>query len=799
MVHGIPTAIDAQDGTADPFHNGGVRRPVGGSASGRRLAPPPFESVQTAGTPADVLRAAEKFDLDAVALERFRRDADETGAVTAPIRSRQQRLIDQITQLCLELDRRQNTPYAAGRLAQVPLETRALQAAAIHFEARLRRAGLPHIFPVVLPGTRPDPPPPLRRLQDLFCHPPEHKAADADEPSLLQRAYGVHALPFTAPADPSQPLGTTPAVVRPRGGIVARLLPEPDPERDLDEHLKNATSYVAGYLPDQIADIPPHLRATRLAPALGHGLVQTRRLVDAVRTAIRRQYRLALRDLYEAGFVALGARNLESLLWYLGQPATKYKVVLVAQSRAGVATRIASGLSACGYKTGLLTSLLFYSVRERICVDGKPIDRSSFSTLLRSTKRAAAALGFCPSVLDYVAAVGLSHFTHAACDFVVIQLPSVCRELGLPLLPSMCCAVVVDAVRPDDAVFRLGHRTLLVLGPRVPKSFSDGVSAQRHVCRVTPAVGNEAFPEEEDREIAVAALTAMNLPLRAQIHQGVNDALVRFHCEVLPHGALQSAGRHVHRFMQAAYAAARKIHTDWASLAKKRPELFVHLLQEEAAAPPRVVPTPWDTEYIGRLTSMDKQKREIQTPRRRPPAVLVVSRFLSLPSGRETSEPQLLRESSEVGRPSATVPSRLLVADDASPSTMDSVQEGASLFLEWGVKQTTGWPKSYIERMPFENWVSQYRAWMVEERQTQSRRVAREQLWRRRRLKELTEATQALNNQSSALHFTPFQKEEYFWSFAEIAALRVCVTTVPMVSQTESWLRTNPPVRHVLQ
>ncbi len=68
----------------------------------------------------------------------------------------------------------------------------------------------------------------------------------------------------------------------------------------------------------------------------------------------------------------------------LGPPQSKSTTVHIAGSKGKGSTSamIASALRASGYKTGLYTSPHLHTLRERICVDGRPVSEEDFATLV---------------------------------------------------------------------------------------------------------------------------------------------------------------------------------------------------------------------------------------------------------------------------------------------------------------------------------------------------------------------------------------------------------------------------------
>jgi len=77
-------------------------------------------------------------------------------------------------------------------------------------------------------------------------------------------------------------------------------------------------------------------------------------------------------------------RRMEDLLQRLGNPHLHTRSVHVAGSKGkgSTAAMVSAGLVAAGYETGLYTSPHLVTIRERIRVNGKPIQKSELADVV---------------------------------------------------------------------------------------------------------------------------------------------------------------------------------------------------------------------------------------------------------------------------------------------------------------------------------------------------------------------------------------------------------------------------------
>lgn len=119
--------------------------------------------------------------------------------------------------------------------------------------------------------------------------------------------------------------------------------------------------------------------------------------------------------------------RMRAIASVLGDPQDQLRVVHVAGSKGkgSVCEMVASCLAANGYTTGLFTSPHLVTVRERISLDGEPIDEDSFRRLMGRVAGAASAVAPVhgeASYFEIVTLLGLLYFAEQAVDVAVLEV-----------------------------------------------------------------------------------------------------------------------------------------------------------------------------------------------------------------------------------------------------------------------------------------------------------------------------------------------------------------------------------------
>ncbi len=125
-----------------------------------------------------------------------------------------------------------------------------------------------------------------------------------------------------------------------------------------------------------------------------------------------------------------GLRRMRALLDTLGAPDRRYPIAHIAGSKGKGSTAIALAAigRAAGYRTGLSTSPHLHSFRERIAIDGSPVDERRFAALacecqtaIEHLERDRPELGSV-TAFELLTAMGLLDFAERACDLAVVEV-----------------------------------------------------------------------------------------------------------------------------------------------------------------------------------------------------------------------------------------------------------------------------------------------------------------------------------------------------------------------------------------
>lgn len=145
------------------------------------------------------------------------------------------------------------------------------------------------------------------------------------------------------------------------------------------------------------------------------------------------QFDQALRYLLDLGHetlaIKLGLKNIELLLYSLGQPQNSYPSVQIAgtNGKGSTAVVLESICEAAGIKTGLFTSPHLISITERIRLGGKEISRESFArhaTLVRDAAKTLLAekqMEALPTFFEQVTAIALTAFETSGVELAILE------------------------------------------------------------------------------------------------------------------------------------------------------------------------------------------------------------------------------------------------------------------------------------------------------------------------------------------------------------------------------------------
>ena len=144
---------------------------------------------------------------------------------------------------------------------------------------------------------------------------------------------------------------------------------------------------------------------------------------------VGRDYQLAVRALAERGRfgIRLGLGRTRALLRELGNPERTFRGALVAgtNGKGSVLALAASALRAAGVRTGETPKPHLISYRERLQIDGRPIDPATFARLVSETlpaaERVARRLGP-PTEFELLTAVIFRWFAAADLEVALVEV-----------------------------------------------------------------------------------------------------------------------------------------------------------------------------------------------------------------------------------------------------------------------------------------------------------------------------------------------------------------------------------------
>ena len=116
---------------------------------------------------------------------------------------------------------------------------------------------------------------------------------------------------------------------------------------------------------------------------------------------------------------------LKNILNLLGNPEQQYKIIHVCgtNGKGSTSTMIATLLSASKYKTGLFTSPHIESINERIKIDGKNINTSTFKNYEKKIIQCLQKLNITEDIsyFEMLFLIGVLYFAEQECSYVVLE------------------------------------------------------------------------------------------------------------------------------------------------------------------------------------------------------------------------------------------------------------------------------------------------------------------------------------------------------------------------------------------
>jgi dihydrofolate synthase/folylpolyglutamate synthase len=156
-------------------------------------------------------------------------------------------------------------------------------------------------------------------------------------------------------------------------------------------------------------------------------------------------------DLTKYG-IKLGLKNINYLLYLLGEPHKKLKIIHVAgtNGKGSTCSSISSILQSDGYKVGLYTSPHLVDFAERIKINHKLIDRKKVSELLERIKPCIEKVADTPSYnhptfFEVITSMAFLYFFEEQVDFLVLEV-----GLGGRLDATNVCEPLISVITHID-------------------------------------------------------------------------------------------------------------------------------------------------------------------------------------------------------------------------------------------------------------------------------------------------------------------------------------------------------------
>ena len=156
-------------------------------------------------------------------------------------------------------------------------------------------------------------------------------------------------------------------------------------------------------------------------------------------------------DLTKYG-IKLGLENINYLLYLLGEPHKKLKIIHVAgtNGKGSTCSSISSILQSDGYKVGLYTSPHLVDFTERIKINHKPINRKKVSELLERIKPYIEKVANTPSYghptfFEVITSMAFLYFFEEQVDYLVLEV-----GLGGRLDATNVCEPLISVITHID-------------------------------------------------------------------------------------------------------------------------------------------------------------------------------------------------------------------------------------------------------------------------------------------------------------------------------------------------------------
>ena len=240
-----------------------------------------------------------------------------------------------------------------------------------------------------------------------------------------------------------------------------------------------------------------------------------------------------------------GLGRTRSLLAALGDPQSGYPAIHIGgtNGKGSVAAMIAAVLTEAGLRIGLYTSPHLCDFRERIQVDGRPVERDAMARVAAALDDAVGRVG--PTFFEATTALAFGVFAERDVDLAVVEVGLGGRlDATNVIAPAVTCITNVSLDHADylgPTVKEIAREKAGIIKARVPIHTSEtGPRVLRLLRRRAERVGAPLFALDPGRDIRDLELTgartsfrmtsrawgelSLSVPLAGE-HQAVNAAL----------------------------------------------------------------------------------------------------------------------------------------------------------------------------------------------------------------------------------------------------------------------------------
>lgn len=217
-----------------------------------------------------------------------------------------------------------------------------------------------------------------------------------------------------------------------------------------------------------------------------------------------------------------GLENIKALDRALGSPSKAYPTIHIGgtNGKGSVSTKVATALSLHGLKVGLFTSPHLLSFRERIRVQGVPIEEERAVALLERLFKLQETLKIEARFFEMTTALALLYFLEEKVDVAVFEVGLGGRRDATNLLHPLVSAITSIGMDHEEMLGStleqiayekagiLKKKTPAVIGPTVPLSVVAPIATTLEA-PLYPISTSFAFFDDENQAIASQVLSLL--------------------------------------------------------------------------------------------------------------------------------------------------------------------------------------------------------------------------------------------------------------------------------------------------